>query len=109
MRSNHPPTLNLDCKALRVIDPHFHLWDLSTGNYPRLCDESAMPKSPSYLIDEYLAEGGTSVEITKAVHIEAIASDPLLETRHAQRVADHSSVPVGLVAFVDLSDPSAEG
>ena len=98
---------------LSVVDPHFHVWDLATGNYPHFEKPSTgfvgsnEPIARSYLIEEYLAEGGAEVEIVKAVHVEAIPVDPIGETRYMQAVADRIPIPLGLVVNADLSAADA--
>ena len=99
---------------LKVVDPHIHLWDLSTGLYPGLETPSTgfigsnAPIARSYLLDEFLGEGGTTVEVIKAVHVEAFPTDPLAETRVIQSVADTSPIPLAIVANTDLSAAAAE-
>ena len=101
--------------VLKVVDPHFHLWDLSTGNYPGFEKPSVgfvgsnEPIARSYLLDEYLGEGGGEVEVVKAVHVEAIPQDPLAETRYVQAIANSGKLPIWIVANVDLSVASAAG
>ncbi len=98
---------------LKVVDPHFHLWDLTTGIYPGLEKPSVgfigsnAPIARSYLIDEFLTEGAGAVEVIKAVHVEAMPTDPLVETRYIQAVADAAPIPIGIVANADLSLPDA--
>lgn len=98
-------------KPLRVIDPHIHLWDLSTGLYPGIEAPSAnfggdnTPIARSYLLDEFLGEAGNAVEILGAVHVEAFPTDPVAETRALQAVADQSPVPIVVVGHADLSAP----
>ena len=99
---------------LQVVDPHFHLWDTASGNYPWLetpstgfsGDNTLIARS--YLIDEFLAEA-SAVELLKAVFVEAIATDPLAETAYNQEVADGpgKGLPHGIVAYCDLSAPDA--
>lgn len=99
---------------LKVVDPHIHLWDLSSGLYPGLEQPSTgfignnAPIARSYLLDEFLREGGTSVEVLKAVHVEAFPTDPVAETRALQAVADASPIPLVIIANADLSSPDAE-
>lgn len=98
-------------EALKVVDPHFHLWDLTTGNYPHfetpsegfIGSNAAIARS--YLWEEFLAEGGGAVELVGAVHVEAIPVDPLRETEYMQAVADRAGVPLGIVARADLTAP----
>lgn len=98
-------------KPHRVIDPHIHLWDLSTGLYPGLETPSTdfagdnAPIARSYLLDEFLGEAGDAVEILGAVHVEAFPSDPVAETRALQAVADQAPMPVVVVGHADLSAP----
>lgn len=100
--------------SLKVVDPHIHLWDLSTGLYPGLEQPSTgfigsnAAIARSYLLDEFLGEGGSAVEVVKAVHVEAFPTDPIGETRAIQAVADTSPIPLAIVANADLSAPDAE-
>lgn len=93
--------------VLRVVDPHMHVWDLSTGFYPHFEPAPGgggdSPMSRSYLYDEYLAEGRGEVEVLKAVLVEAIPTDPVGEADHVQALSDASPIPLGLVAHADLS------
>src|SRR5215216_3253371 len=99
---------------LRVVDPHIHLWDLSTGLYPGLETPSTgfigsnAPIARSYLLDEFRAEGGTEVEVIKAVHVEAFPTDPVRETETIAAVAAASPTPLAIVAHADLSAPDVE-
>lgn len=91
-------------EPLKVVDPHIHIWDLSTGLYPRRAargaEKSAM--SGDYLLDDLLADAGP-VEIVRAVHVEAAPLDGLDEARHVQAIADARAMPQGIVAYADLS------
>lgn len=99
---------------LKVVDPHIHLWDLSTGLYPSLETPSTgligsnAPIARSYLLDEFRAEGGSAVEVIKAVHVEAFPTDAVAETRTIQAVADASPIPLAIVANADLSAPDVD-
>jgi predicted TIM-barrel fold metal-dependent hydrolase len=55
-----------------------------------------------------MAEGHGEIEVIGAVHIEGIAADPLKETRYIQAQADTAPIPIGVVAYVDLSAADAE-
>lgn len=95
---------------LDVADAHFHILDLSTGNYPRLekrAEEDDTFDPGGYLWDDYLQESDADVGVVKAVHVEALPVDPLAETRYMQNIADSSPIPLALVARVDLSSPDA--
>ena len=91
---------------LKVVDPHIHLWDLWTRIYPHFEKPGKgganAAISRSYLLEEYLEEGGDEIEITGAVHVEAFPTDPVKESETLQAVADRSSVPIVLVAHGDL-------
>lgn len=99
---------------MKIVDPHVHLWDLSTGLYPGLEQPSTgfigdnAPIARSYLLPELLAEGGEELEITKIVNVEAFPADRIAETRYLQDLADRTGYPQGIVAGADLSQPDAE-
>jgi len=96
---------------LQVVDPHIHLWDLSTKLYPGLekpstgfgGDNTAIAKS--YLLPDFLADAG-DIEILKAVHVEAFPTDALAEAKHVQAMADAAAnrIPQGIVAYANLAD-----
>jgi predicted TIM-barrel fold metal-dependent hydrolase len=97
-----------------VIDPHFHLWELSKHRYPWLTASPApiqvagdtTPIARDYVLDDYLrdfaAEG-----LVKAVHIDAgwDYADPVGETRWLQGIADRHGFPHGIVARAELDSP----
>lgn len=99
-----------------IIDPHHHLYDLKTGNYPWLQgpmlkrvfgDYSAIRQD--YLIDDFRADIQRQ-NVVKTVHlqVEYDHNDPVAETRWLQRVADQHGYPHGIVAFADLSSPGVQ-
>ena len=96
---------------LSVVDPHIHLWDLSTGLYPGLETPSTgfigdnAPIARSYLLPEFMAEGGTEVRIEAAVHVEAFPTDPLAEAKRIEEMAAQAPFPLALVGHADLSAP----
>jgi predicted TIM-barrel fold metal-dependent hydrolase len=94
---------------LQVVDPHIHLWDLWTRIYPHFEKPGKgganAAISRSYLLEEYLEEGGDDIEIVGAVHVEAFPTDPVKESETLQAVADRSPVPIVLVAHGDLASP----
>lgn len=99
---------------MKVVDPHIHLWDLSTGLYPGLEKPSTgfigsnEPIARSYMLDELLSEGGDVIEIVKIVNVEAFPTDAVAETAYLQSLADRTGYPQGIVAGADLSRPDAE-
>jgi predicted TIM-barrel fold metal-dependent hydrolase len=100
---------------MKIVDPHVHLWDLSTGLYPWLEKPSDSfignnaPIARSYRIEELRAEGHGKFEIAKIVHVEAIPADRVAETRALQAVSDSigGGFPQGLVVATDLSAETA--
>ena len=101
---------------MKIVDPHFHLWDLNRFEYPWLTslpstgvygDNSAIRRN--YLISDFLGESQEFI-LEKAVHIEAAIAEnkSLDETAWLQDIADEptsSGVPNGIVVYCDLSDP----
>ncbi|MBV8522913.1 MAG: amidohydrolase family protein, partial [Acetobacteraceae bacterium] len=100
---------------MQVVDPHIHLWNLETGNYPWLArptdtfmgDYRSLART--YQVKEFLADA-QGVEVIKVVHIDA-GHDPagaLNETAWLQSLADapgNRGMPQGLVPYADLSAP----
>ena len=94
---------------LQIVDPHIHLWDLWTRIYPHFEKPGKGGANAaicrSYLIDEYLEEGGDEFEIVGAVHVEAFPTDPIKETETLQKVADANPLPLVIVGNGDLTSP----
>lgn len=96
---------------LQIVDPHIHLWDLSTGIYPHFEKPSKGRNGSNaaicrtYGFDEYLDEGEGEFEIVGAVHIEAFPTDPIRESERLQEIANGSTVPILLVGNADLTAP----
>ncbi|MBL8580664.1 MAG: amidohydrolase family protein [Rhizobiaceae bacterium] len=99
---------------MRIVDPHVHLWNLSSGLYPGLEKPSTgfignnAPIARSYLLDELLAEGHDAFEIAKIVNVEAFPTRPLDETILLQQLADRTGFPQAIVAAADLADAGCE-
>ncbi len=103
---------------MRIVDPHVHIWDLTTGLYPHFerpstgftGDNTAIARS--YLLPEFLREavGAPDIELAGMVHVEAFPTDRIAETRYLQDLADGSGrgFPQALVVNVDLAAPDAE-
>ena len=97
---------------MKIIDPHIHLWDLSTGLYPQfetptdsfIGNNKAIARS--YLLDEFLDEAGSELKIAGAVHVEAFPTDPVAETKMIQAVNTTSPVPLAVVGAASLQDPA---
>lgn len=96
---------------LTVVDPHIHLWDLSTGLYPALdAPSDRMAEiAKTYLLPDLLADAG-DITVAKAVHVEAFPSDPIAETLHVQAMADAAGngIPQGIVGNADFTQPDVE-
>lgn len=92
---------------LQIVDPHIHLWDLWTRIYPHFEKPGKGGANAtiarSYLIEEYLEEGGDEFEIVGAVHVEAFPTDPIKETETLQKVADANPLPLVIVGNGDLT------
>lgn len=104
--------------ALRIVDPHMHLWDLSRHYYSWLQDDP-LPNNPagdvsgiahkSYGLDEYFADAA-GWTIDAVVHVECglPKKDQLSETDWLQSMADARGFPQGIVAGAGLNDPDVE-
>ena len=101
---------------MRIVDPHFHIWDLGSLPYPWLTtdpsvgvfgDNSAIRKS--YSLDSYLSGSG-EFEIVKSVHVEAAVGprQAVDETVWIDQVADLGGQPDAIVGYCDLSSADAE-
>lgn len=98
-------------EKMQIVDPHIHLWDLSTGLYPHFEKPSKGPNGSNaaicrtYGLEEYLGEGEDEFDIAGAVHIEAFPTDPIGEAELVQGIADQSPIPIVLVGGGDLTAP----
>lgn len=100
----------------KIVDAHHHLWDLNRGyNYPWLQDlphgtgvcGNVGPMAHNYMLPDFLADTRT-YDLVKSVHVEAVSSDPIGETRWLQAIADKSGFPHGIVARAALNLPDVE-
>ena len=102
---------------MKIIDAHFHLWDLKENYYPWLNDGNRSSVVPdycslrrNYLVTDFLLDS-EDFELLAAVHIQAEhdPSDHVRETRWLQGVADDvvrsGGVPQVIVGNVDLAAP----
>jgi len=100
-----------------IIDPHHHLWDLSTGWYPWLTTERPKemvfgdpePLARDYLPLDYRADMA-GVSPVKTVHIQGSGNrdDPVAETRWLEALHKEYGMPNGIVAAAPLNQPNAE-
>lgn len=97
---------------LKIVDAHFHLWDRNSGNYgaPRRAAPGAPPDptESSYLLEQFLAESAGELELCGAVHVEALANDPLVEARFVEVELKNTPCPTAMVVRVDLISPNVE-
>jgi predicted TIM-barrel fold metal-dependent hydrolase len=99
---------------MQVVDPHIHLWDLSTHHYPWLANPQtsfvgdARDLKHDYLLSDLLSDA-QDIEVLKIVHVDANhdPADPVEETRWLQSIADAEGMPNGIVAGADLSADNA--
>jgi len=104
---------------MKIIDAHFHLWDLQENYYPWLNDGDRSSVVPdystlrrNYLVTDFLADAA-DFELLAAVHIQAEhdPSDHVRETRWLQGVADDAArsrgVPQAIVVNADLAAADA--
>ena len=103
----------------KIVDAHFHLWNLDENYYPWLTDErhpslvqnrSALRRN--YLVSDYLRDVG-ALNVVAGVHIQAEHDyrDPVRETRWLQTTAsdpDSRGFPHAIVANADLASPDVE-
>jgi len=103
----------------RIIDAHFHLWNLDENYYPWLADESrpslvqgrgALRRN--YLVADYLRDVGR-LNVVAGVHIQAEHDhrDPVRETRWLQNTAAQPGgrgFPQAIVADADFASPDVE-
>jgi predicted TIM-barrel fold metal-dependent hydrolase len=100
---------------MQVVDPHIHLWELSTHHYPWLANPQtsfvgdARDLKHDYLLADLLRDA-QDIEVLKLVHVDANhdPADPVEETRWLQSIADKDGMPNGIVAGADLSADNAE-
>lgn len=93
---------------MRVVDPHVHFWNPESvaagwlthravgyaGDYRDL---------PVRFTPQTLKSISGDVDVVKCVHVEAIADDAIQEARWVDSISQSSSMPIGIVAFADLS------
>jgi len=103
--------------GLRIIDPHQHFWKLDESHsYPWLQKQPLGPSvagdlskiAHNYLVDDYLRDT-SGFTMVKSVHVEALAQDPIAETKWLQQLADAAGFPHGIVARAELHLPDVEG
>jgi predicted TIM-barrel fold metal-dependent hydrolase len=101
--------------GMKIVDPHFHIWDLKAYRYPWLDDPGDGGVNGDYraicgdyLMRDYRTES-TRFEVVKSVHVQAEIEKPdtVAETAWLQSVADDPAsggMPNGIVAYCNLAD-----
>ncbi len=99
----------------RLCDAHMHLWDLTLGRHPWLCDEPPIPFRygdyrairRSYMPPDYRRDAaGLGIASTVYIEAEWDAADPAGETAWISAVAEREGFPNAVVAqaWLDRSD-----
>src|SRR5262245_49089625 len=103
----------------RIVDAHFHLWNLDENHYPWLADSSRPSLVQgreklrrNYLVTDYLRDVG-DLNVVAGVHIQAEHDprDRVRETRWLQGVAaqpEARGFPQAIVADADFASPDIE-
>ena len=106
-------------RGIKLVDTHFHLWDLDENHYPWLSEggRSTLIKDFStlrrnYLVADLLRDIG-DLNVIAGVHIQAEHDyrDHVRETRWLQRVADEPAsrgIPQAIVANADFASADVE-
>jgi predicted TIM-barrel fold metal-dependent hydrolase len=92
LQIRHPPS------AIRIIDAHQHLWDLTLLSYMWCRDIPTLNRS--FRMADYL-EATSGLDVYKSVHVEADVDEPdmLQETRYVLALAEKEDNPLsGVVA-----------
>lgn len=103
--------------TIKLVDAHFHFWDLSMNKHPWLCGED----EPQFFLGAYDAlkknflpsdyqEVSQKFEITKLIHCEAEwdRQDQVGETNWLEELYQQTGWPNALVAHAWLDDPRLE-
>ncbi len=98
---------------MRIIDPHFHLWDLGEGANPNLGPDVERDR-PVYLAGDYLRDMGrlpAPLELAASVHVETVVGqmeggfplDEVAETRFVCDQVGPTGHPFAIVAYAHLA------
>lgn len=100
---------------MRIVDAHHHLWALEAVNYPWLRERGVLrffgdptPIQHDYGVADFRRDHGR-FNIAKSVHIQVgtATGAELLETRWLHQQWANTDLPSAIVAFCDLSLPTA--
>ncbi len=98
---------------MRIIDPHFHLWDLDLWPNPNLGPDVERDL-PVYHAGDYLRDMGrlpAPLELAASVHVETVVGqmeggfrvDEVAETRFVCDQMEPTGHPFGIVAYIHLA------
>ena len=98
---------------MRIIDPHFHLWDLGQSPNPNLGPDVERDL-PVYHAADYLRDMGrlpAPLELGASVHVETVVGqmeggfrvDEVAETRFVCEQMGPTGHPFGIVAYIHLA------
>ena len=94
----------------KVIDSHFHIWDLK-NDYPWLKNLKSFSLNSNYQISDYIADF-SEINVIKTVHIQAEITKEkrVYETQWLQDIADQNDqgFPNAIIGYVDFSDDKIE-
>ena len=91
---------------IEIVDPHVHIGHRSSGAYRDRAGSQS--RIGDYVLDDLLREA-QGLNLVKAVHVEAFPVDGVVEARHVALMAENTgTIPIGIVAFCNLSAPDAE-
>lgn len=105
--------------GLRIVDAHFHLWDLDENYYPWLVDsdrpnlvKNVAALRRNYLVSDFRNDFGR-LDVFAGVHIQAEHdhADPVRETRWLQQIADDpdsGGFPHAIIADADFALDNVE-
>jgi len=106
----------------RIVDAHIHLWQLSLGWYPQLEGDPSESREDTehgtgdfsklvghdYRLKDYFADAAPW-PVEKVVHVTAAQTPPRWsdETAWLQKMRETEGNPMGIVAWIDLSQDAA--
>jgi predicted TIM-barrel fold metal-dependent hydrolase len=100
---------------MKVIDPHIHLWDTQSVEYPWLNNPAVAFSGDNRLLPQRydvaaFLEDTEGIEVLATVDVEANPLDPVAEAAWLQSAAENPESrghPHGIVCYVDLSEAEA--
>ena len=94
----------------KVIDTHFHIWDLK-NDYPWLKNLKSFSLNSNYLIDDYILDA-QDINILKTVHVQAEITyeKRIYETQWLQEISDKNKYkfPNAIIGYADFNNKNIE-